>query len=137
MADITITAGNVISGSGSAVETGTANATITAGQPVYRASADSRFGLSDANSATAEVRDVYGIALNGASAGQPISVHKSGPLTIGATLVVGGVYTLSRTAGGICPVADLTTGDYVSVIGVATSASVLSVVINNSATVKP
>ncbi|WP_297842915.1 hypothetical protein [uncultured Roseibium sp.] len=132
MADLTITAANVVKGVGAKTEAGTAGATITAGQAVYRDSADGKYKLSDADSATAAVRGVRGIALNGASDGQPLTILKEGLLTIGATLTAGTMYYLSDEPGGICPVADLATGDYPTAIGIATSTSVLDVKINES-----
>jgi hypothetical protein len=59
-------------------------------------------------------------------------VHESGPLTVGATMTAGVAYYLSDTAGGICPVADLATGEYPSVLGIATSTTVLNVNIQTS-----
>lgn len=132
MADITITAANVLAGAGASVSRGTAGATITAGQVVYLDTADGRWKLADNNSATALVRNPGGIALNGASNGQPLAVLTEGPITIGGTVVAGTAYYLSDTPGGICPVADLGAGEYPSIIGIATSAAVLSVKINAS-----
>lgn len=85
--------------------------------------------LADSNSATAEARKSGGIALNGAALNQPLAVHKSGDITIGATLTPGVAYYQSDTPGGICPVADVGTGEYVCLIGIAKSATVLSVAI--------
>lgn len=50
-----------------------------------------------------------------------------GPITIGATLTAGVAYYCSGTAGGIAPVADVTTGWYVTIVGIATSTTVLDV----------
>jgi hypothetical protein len=127
MADLVITAANVLAGSGAKKVAGTAGATITAGQVVYLDSADSEYKLADADSATAAVRSPAGIALHGASDGQPLTILSKGPITIGATVTAGVAYYLSPTAGGICPVADLLTGDYPTVLGLATSASVIEV----------
>lgn len=132
MADISITAANVIAGAGAEVKHGTAGATITAGQVVYREAATGKFKLADCDSATAEVRSPYGIALNGASDGQPLAVLRSGLITIGGTLTAGVAYYLSPTAGGIAPVADLTTGDYPSVLGIATTTAIMKVAIAES-----
>lgn len=128
MADITITATSVAPSANSTTAPGVAGATITAGQVVYLDSSDGRFKLADANSATAAVRSPYGIALNGAASGQPCTVLRSGPITIGATLTAGTAYYMSNTAGGICPVADVTgTGTYPVIVGIATSTTVLDV----------
>lgn len=132
MADLVITAASVVAGSTATKESGTAGATITAGQVVYKDSADGKFKLADCNSATAAVRSPYGIALNGASSNQPVSVLKEGPITIGATVTGGVAYYLSGTAGGIRPVADNVTGDYPTIIGIATSASVIDVLFHES-----
>lgn len=132
MTDLSITAGNVIAGSDAKTEKGIAGATITAGQAVYRDATTKEFLLADADSATAGVRDVYGIALNGASDGQPLEVLKSGDITIGATLTAGTTYYLSPVAGGICPLGDIDVGDYYTIIGIAKSTSVLAVKINAS-----
>jgi predicted lysophospholipase L1 biosynthesis ABC-type transport system permease subunit len=83
--------------------------------------------LADCDSATAAVRSPYGIALHGSLANQPLTVIKSGPVTIGAALTAGVAYYLSATAGGICPVADLASGDYPVILGIATSTTVLDV----------
>ncbi len=128
MADIAITATSVAAGANSVVVNGVAGAAITAGQVVYLDSSDNRLKLADADSATAAVRSPYGIALNGAAIGQPVGVLRSGAITIGATLTAGTDYWLSKTAGGICPRADVTgTGTYPTIVGVATSTSVLDV----------
>lgn len=129
MADITVTAASVVPGSDAVIDRGgTAGATITAGQVVYKEAASGTYKLADANSATAEVRQPDGIALNGASANQPIAVQTGGSITIGATVVAGTTYVLSSaTAGGIAPQADLTTGDDVVILGVATSTSAIKV----------
>lgn len=133
MTDIAITAANVVKGSNSTIEQGTAGATITAGQAVYKASATGKYLLADSNSATAEARTPRGIALNGASDGQPLAILRSGEITIGATLdPEAPAYYLSDTPGGICPVADVGNGEYFCLIGLAKSASVLDVSIKAS-----
>src|SRR5690349_19737444 len=111
MADLTITAANCVPGADARLEQGFAGETITAGMPVYKAST----GLwmkADSNSATALARQATGIALTGSSLNQPIVVQKSGSLTLGATMTAGIAYYLSDTAGGICPVADVGSGEY-------------------------
>jgi hypothetical protein len=70
---------------------------------------------------------VVGTALHGASLNQPLTYAKSGPVTIGATLTPGLAYYLSDTPGGICPVADIGSGEYVCLIGLAASATVLNI----------
>ena len=127
MSDLTITAANVAQGAGASKVHGTAGASITAGQTVYLDSADNTYKLYDADSATAAARVCAGIALHAASSGQPIAVHTDGPIAIGATVTAGVGYYGSDTAGGICPIADLETGDYPCFLGFATSTSVIDV----------
>lgn len=126
MADLTITAANVVKGSDATIEQGTAGATITAGQVVYK-DANGKYQLADSNSATASARSPRGIALNGASANQPLAILRSGAITIGATLTAGVAYYLSDTPGGICPVADVGSGEYSVIVGIAESTSALAV----------
>lgn len=132
MADLTITSANVVKGSGAKVTQGTLGATVTAGQVLYLDSTTGTYKLADCDSATAAVRSPAGIALNGGASGQPVDVLISGPVTIGATVTGGVAYYLSPTAGGICPVADLMSGDYPTIVGIATSASVLNVKFHES-----
>lgn len=132
MADLTITAANVLAGAGALVAHGTAGAAISAGQSVYLDEAAGTYKLADSNSATAAAREPDGIALHASSTGQPLAVLTRGPITIGAALSPGVAYYLSDTPGGICPVADLASGEYPSIIGIATSASVLNVKIQSA-----
>ena len=131
MADITITAASVLAGDGSTTVTGTAGATITAGQAVYKDSTTGKYLTADSDSATAAAKRAAGIALNGAALNQPIKVLTAGAVTIGGTMTAGATYFLSNTAGGICPDADVGAGENVCLIGVAASATVLNVDIQN------
>lgn len=127
MADITLTPANVVAGSDSSAVTGVAGETIAAGKAVYLSSTTKKWMLADSNSATAEARKAKGIALNGASLNQPVAIHKAGDITIGGTLVAGTAYYLSDTPGGICPLADVGAGEYVCLLGLAKSTTVLAV----------
>lgn len=127
MADLTITAADVIAGQNAKVSHGTAGETITAGQAVYKSTTSRKWMKADSNGTLAEARTAGGIALNGASLNQPIAVLEGGDVTIGATLTPGVAYYLSDTAGGICPVADVGAGENVCLLGMAKSASVLAV----------
>lgn len=129
MTDLSITAASVVAGSSATRTTGQAGEAITAGKAVYLSSTSKKWMLADSNSATAEAKKAGGIALNGASLDQPISVCTSGPVTIGATLTAGSPYYLSETPGGIQPTADLGSGENVCQIGLAASTSVLNVAI--------
>lgn len=126
MADLTITVGSVSKGTGCRVSRGTAGATITQGVPVYLDSADNLLKPADANVSVA-LATVVGIAANAAAAGQSVQIVTAGPLTIGATIVVGMPYAVSTAAGLICPITDIASGNYLCILGVADSATVLRV----------
>jgi len=133
MADLSVTAANCVKGSNAIVENGHAGETITAGQVVYLDSSTNLYMKADADAATAAARNPRGIALNSASLNQPLAVQTKGDLTLGATLTAGISYYLSgATAGGIAPVADVGTGEYYVLIGLATSTSVLRLSLNYS-----
>lgn len=125
MADLTITAVSVVAGDPATTEGGSFGETVTAGQAVYKSSTTKKWMKADSNSATVEARKPAGIALNGGALNQPAIVQKAGRITLGATLTPGVAYYLSDTPGGICPVADVGTGEYVCLLGLAESATVL------------
>lgn len=126
MADISITAANCVPVAGSLIGYGTSGATITAGQAIYLEASSNTWKLADNNSATAEARAATALALTGSSSGQPIAYITAGnSVTLGGTMTAGVAYYLSDTPGGICPVADLSSGEYPQVIGIATSTTVL------------
>ena len=127
MADLTITAASVLPGENATTKAGRAGETLAAGKVVYLSSTSKKWMLADSNSATAEAREAIGFALNGAALDQPIVVHTDGDITIGATLTPGTEYYLSDTPGGICPRADIGSGEYVCLLGIAISATVLRV----------
>ena len=132
MADLTVTPANVIATGGSKNVSGSAGEALTAGKVVYLDSATGTYKLADSNSGVAAARSPSGIALNAAGIGQPVQVHKSGPITIGATLTAGVAYYLSDTPGGICPVADVGAGEYSVLLGLAKSTTVLDVKIQEA-----
>lgn len=136
MADLVITAASVVADPSAARVSGQAGEAITAGKAVYLSSTSKKWMLADSNSATAEAKRAGGIALNGAALNQPLVVCTGGPITMGATLVPGDPYYLSETPGGIQPAADLGAGENVCQLGLAISASVLNVAIQNPGVTK-
>lgn len=124
MADVTITASAVLASATATTENGTAGAAVTAGQTVYLSPTTGRYELADADGA-ADLRRPRGIALNAAGIGQPLRIIKEGDLTMDG-LTAGVTYYQSPTPGGIAPRADVLTGDYVTVLGVAKSTAVLA-----------
>jgi hypothetical protein len=125
MADLTITAASVVAGSNANVERGSFGEAVTAGQAVYKSPTTNKYMKADSNSVTPQARDALGIALNGGALDQPAEIQKSGRITLGATLTAGTDYYLSDTPGGICPRTDVGTGEYVCLLGLAESTSVL------------
>lgn len=120
MADLSITAASVANLSGKGAQAnGTAGGTITAGMPLYKNASNA---LVAAANTSALLADVEGIALNGASTGQPVTYQTKGNINLGATLAVGKVYVLSA-AGLISPVDDVVATDFVTVLGVAVTAA--------------
>lgn len=120
MADLTITAASVLLTSGTKA-TGTAGESITAGQAVYLKASDSKLWKAQADGTAAEAIAV-GIALHAAGAGQPLSYAEPGAvINIGATTSKATVYVVSATAGGVAPIADLTSTQYLSHLGYATA----------------
>lgn len=120
MADLSITATEVQPGTGMLKKTGTAGETVTAGQPVYVDTSDSnKLKLADTNSSLTTATAV-GIALHGASDGQPLDYATSGKITLGASasILEGEVYLVSGTAGGIMPYGDLAVSDYTCILGI-------------------
>lgn len=135
MADLTITVGDVKKTDSTSIAEGIAGATVTAGQPVYKDSTASN-KLKPADADVLASAAAVGIALHGASADQPLKYAISGNLTLSAVMTAGAVYVVSANAGGIAPVADLGSGDYVTLLGIATSTTNLKLSISVSATAK-
>jgi hypothetical protein len=125
MADLTITAANVTTGSRTTriqvVESGEA---VTQGQPIYLDPATSKYLKADAN-VDAKIA-VGGIVLTPGGAGGFPTIAISGLINLGATLTVGTIYVLSDTAGGIMPAADLSAGDNVVILGTAVTTALLN-----------
>src|SRR5688500_13099898 len=100
MANLAITAANVLASANALKLEGVAAEAITAGQPVYKAATDgNRLNIADANTSAA-TSAVIGIALHGAAAGQPLTyVYEDSAFTPGGALPVGQTYCVSATAG--------------------------------------
>jgi hypothetical protein len=127
MTDLVITATSVVAGANAQKSTGLLGEAIIAGQTVYMDSTLRKFMRADSNSATVEARHATHIALNGGSLNQPITAQKGGDITMTTTppLTVGLAYYQSDTPGGICPVADVGSGEWVTLVGIAKSTTVL------------
>lgn len=136
MADVSVTAASVVKTATTIFGIGVAGGTVTAGQPVYQDTTASN-KLKPADADVLASSKVIGIALHGASDGQPLQYAYGGSLTFNSAFTVGQVYVASTNAGGIAPYSDLGSGDYVTTLGVATSATNLKIGILYSATAKP
>jgi hypothetical protein len=108
-------------------------ATISAGQVVYADTADTnKMKLAD-NNASAATAVVYGIAMTpGVSGGYGVVATGGGIILVGTTAAVGETYYAGATAGEIIPDADLATGNYVSRLGTASSATQINLRIENT-----
>jgi len=118
MADINFTENSIKPGANAQKQRGTFGGTITQGMPVYLITATNRWGIGDCET-SATTAAIVGIALTAGVNGQPGIIQTAGNLTCD-NVVAGETYILSA-AGGVCPISDVATNDYVTIIGVATS----------------
>lgn len=121
MATLSITASGVVPSESAVFQDITAGAALTAGQPYYLDSTDGyRAKPTDAD-AIASAR-VQGIAQGSLAAGQRgKGILRDPALAIGATVVPGRPYFVHGTAGAIGELADVTAGQFVSLICIATT----------------
>jgi hypothetical protein len=136
MPDLVLVPAEVLPGTGAAYVNGTAGVAVLAGQVCYLDAATKSFKLADAGD-TAATATVRGIALHGATAGQPLALQSGGDITLGAgaAMVVGGLYVLSSTPGGIAPVAELIAAMHTTLLGVAVTATSLRLQVLSSGVV--
>ncbi len=128
MADFALTSSAVIasaSGLASVFDGMTAaGVTVVAGQPCYVKASDGLIYLADSN-ASLEAATVKGVALNGASPGQPVRLCTAdADFTHGLTGVTkGDLIILSATAGGLAPTTDYASGMFLTLVMVAISST--------------
>lgn len=128
MTALSITAASVLPDTDANYFVGIAGVAITAGQLVYYDTTTGTYKLTDSDAlATSQVA---GVALDGAAAGQPVVIQDKGTVTIGATIAAGVAYVASQTAGGISPLADLLTGDYLCIVGYGASGSTTKILLD-------
>ena len=128
MADISITATDVVPATDAFVETVLLGETVTAGEILVYDSTDNDWvvasNASDALSGSANGQNLR-MALSSANSGQTIAVLRSdSDVSLGAVLAAGRWYVLS-TGGSISPESDATTADYSVLIGYAKTTSLL------------
>ncbi len=132
MAAITIAASALTLSAGCTTITGTSGEAISVGMPVYLKAADGLYYKCDSNLSLAAATCV-GLCVGTVLISSTLTVVTAGSVNLGATLTVGGVYVVGATvAGDIDLVADLATGWYVSILGVASTAALLDLHIVNS-----
>lgn len=119
MADLVVVAANVKPGSSAVSKRGIAGEGITAGDSVFEA-ADGGIELCEHDQTILEAASV-GVALNDAAVDQPIEYIVTGDIDMGAILSIGQTYIVGAGPGGIAPEADAGVGDFVTVLGVATT----------------
>lgn len=137
MGDVSVTPGNVLASALAAKIPGTSGAAIIAGQAIYKG-ADSLYYPADANAAD-PVYKVAGIALCSApGVGQPFFlVEVDASFKPGFTTVLGKVYVLSATPGGIAPVEDLAAGWRTQFLGIGLASNFMTLDVTRSDTAVP
>jgi len=111
-------------------------ATIAAGQSIYL-DATNKAQLADSN-ASAVTAAVKGVAMTpGVNGGFGLIAISGAIILVGTTMAVGETYYVGATAGSIIPDADLTTGDFVSRIGTAATATQINLSIEATGILHP
>ena len=96
--------------------------------PMYLTSDGKYDKASNGSAAVAKVAGLVGMTVSGDEIYTPLI--KSGPVNIASgTLTIGTTYYLGSTAGQIVAWADLSSGDYITVIGTAFTTSAIDVAI--------
>lgn len=143
MAEQSVTAANVEVDSTSAKQgvIVTGGATITAGQALYKDSADSEYKLADADDGSAATALPSAISVSGGADGQEMVIATRGAsINCGFTTASGEVYALSSTdvgtvngsAGGICLHSDLGSEDRAVVLFVGTGTAVVELLFEDA-----
>lgn len=137
MAELSITALQVLPGADADFFQGIAGQAVTAGQAVYLDVLTNRLRLADANGSQ-DSAEVVGLALHEAAAEQPLRIQTAGTLTLGAGAapVSSTVYILGANPGGIAPVADKLSGWYTTILGVGAPNNTLKMSVFPSRTVQ-
>jgi hypothetical protein len=130
MADLTLTTIALAANASTppTVTTDLADDTIALAAAIWADASDqSKMKNADAN-LSALGATVRGLALTPAVAGQWVSYITAGDVDLGSALLTMGVaYVLSRNAGKICPIADLASGDFLTIVGYPVTTQILRV----------
>lgn len=136
MADLTVTAANVATSTGGINKDYVAGEAFTAGQSVYLKTSNNKWMKAQCDGTAEEAGSgtLIGIALNTGVLNQPVAVQLPGANSVinpGATVVVGKIYLVSATAGGIAPVDDIITSTHkVTILGIGATSSTLDMSIS-------
>lgn len=104
-------------------------ATVAAGQAIVASAG--KYVLADAN-ASAALAAAEGISMTpGVDNGYGVMAFGGSVVIVGTTAAVG-IYVVSDTAGGIMPSADLSSGDYITILGTFSTTTQLDLDINAS-----
>lgn len=135
MANLTITAANVgVVNDSIDVRAVQVGESVTHGMPLYFSS--NKYYKCDATTATKANCSV--ISLGAASTdGYVLALFTGGDYVVGATLTLGTTYVVSATSGLIAPIADLTTGNYPTILGTAKTTTTLRFIPTPSGVAKP
>jgi hypothetical protein len=129
MANRSITAASVLPSAAATIQRLTAGAAITAGQVLYKDPTTGNAFLASASAGT--IQTPIGIAVNNAAIGQPVNFVALDPaFQPGYATSVGETTYLSETAGAICSLSDLTTGDQpvILLLGTGSATASLSII---------
>jgi hypothetical protein len=130
MADLTVSSSLVVTQPNAPFETGISGASLTAGMGAYLDPTDDRWKKAVATAqVTAAAR---GVITHNCSSGQPVRVQTAEEISLGGGITVGQTYIVSTNAGGICPIADLTTGSWVTHVGVGATTNAIDLTMYRS-----
>ena len=126
MADLVLTPATVLPGDGAQLTNGIAGVALAPGDVVALDGPTQRYVL--ATSTTLLGAKVKGVCCCTAAPEQPMRLQTGGVLDLGGeVLTIGEVYCLSGlTPGKIGPIADVTSGDFTTILGVATATNLLA-----------
>lgn len=129
MADVTVTPANVEMTDDTVATTGIAGEALVQGQSAYLNSSGSRWYKSESDDTEAKA-ETRGIVMTPAATGAQVVIATGGTIKPGATLSANTVYVLSVNSGRFAPIADLATGNYVTLIGIGKSTTELSLLLD-------
>jgi hypothetical protein len=109
---------------------------VAQGQPGYSKAADAgKYWRADAD--TAIEAAASGVFLTAAASGGYAMFAPPGCIIdLGATLTVGQVYYVSPNVGAICLYTDLASGDFVTIVGVASAVDTIELIMKSTGVAK-